>query len=265
MFRSSADSSIIRSVSLNSAFAAQCKYLRWYDIRSHELGSPLEHSESASSHRILIADDSTVHVYDAFDNQFRAILTGQAGSTGRIANVEFGDTPDEILVFTDFSAKVTIWSLVKSRGVEIRDPKFSSSSRGHSYRPKSGHLAIITRPGTQDVVMLLDPQTRELEGSFDLATTDAQGVKWSPDGRWLAIWDTASSGYRLLVYTADGQLYKAYLGGYGADAIGLGIKALEWNPTGAILAVSDYNDQVTLLSTNKVRGAQMGMKSKSGI
>ena len=242
---------MLRTILLDNDFAARCTHLRWLPRR--ELQSEVENGNQRDSPfqlRFLIADDDKIHVYDATDAQWHAAINGASSTMGKIANVEFGYKPDEVLVFSDFSTKVTIWSLKSSRGVEIRDPKFSR--RGHCFRPRTGHLAMLTRPDTRDVVVLLAPRTHGLVHSFVLATVDAQGLKWSPDGRWLAIWEAASAGYMVFIYTADGHLFKTYHGGQDTENVGLGIKGVEWDPTGKYLAVGTYDDQVTLLYASTV-------------
>ena len=252
--RSSRNGELLRTIPLDSDFTARCRYLRW--SRGHgsmeEVQADLD-SENLPRCRILLADDDTVRLYDAHDPKWSATITGASSNIGKIANVEFGHTSNEILIFSDFGVKITLWSLVSSRGVEIRDPKFAA--RGYSYRPETGHLAILTRPTAHDVVLLLAPGTRELLGSFTLATIDAQGLVWSPDGKWLVIWDAASSGYKVLVYTADGHLYRTMTGGQDANNIGLGVKSVAWSAGGAYLAVGGYDGRVSLLNATTVRNS----------
>lgn len=85
-------------------------------------------------------------------------------------------------------------------------------------------------------------------------TVDAQGIIWSPDGRWITIWESASQGHKLLVYTADGHLYKAWNGPIQVldeekdIALGAGIKLVEWSQTGSHIAIGDYSRRVVLLA-----------------
>ena len=250
ILRSSLSGDIVQDFQLPEEFAAKCRFVRWYKkykIRG-QLPANLQHADKPE--RVLLANNDTVLIYDANDAQWKAEISGAASDFDCIANVDFGRTPDEVLVFSDFNVKVTVWSLITKRGVEIRDPK--SLMYGYDYRVQTGHLAILTRETAHDTVMLLDPGAYELFGSFDPATADAQGLKWSPDGRWLAIWDAASSGYRVLIYTADGHLFKIYAGGQDAYNVGLGLKSLTWSPTAEFLAIGGCNEHVTLLGKNTV-------------
>ena len=193
-------------------------------------------------------------MYEVDNHQWKATINGASSSLEKIANVVFGTDEDEVMVFYDFGVKVTMWSLITRRGAEIRDPK---PGRSYDYRPGTGHLAILTRAGAHDTLMLLSPGTHQVFQSAELPTVDAQGVKWSPDGRWLVIWDAASSGYRVAIYTTDGHLFRTYEGGQTSDNIGLGVKSVAWHPNTAFLAVGDYEEHVTLLGQNIVSRRQL--------
>lgn len=171
-----------------------------------------------------------------------------AGNLGRIADVAFGHTADEVVVLSDFGVKLTIWSLLTSRGVEVRDPKYMVKCYHH--RPRTGHLAILTRPTAQDVLMLLQPGSHGLVKSVELPTIDAQEVAWGPDGNWFAIADTASSGYKVLIYTADGNLYKTISNSVDNVDISLGVRCMQWNPFTGTLLIGDNNDSIVIFSKN---------------
>ena len=250
---SSCTGDLIRAITLPQVFSAKCRFVRWtsqHDIRGDELLERGNEQSRWACNRILLADDDTVRLYDVKDTKWSAVIERAASNHGRIADVVFGYSPNDFLVFSDFGIKLTIWSLVTCRGVEIRDPKYVVHC--YSYRPRTGHMALLTRPAAHDILMLLNPGNHELVTSVELPTVDAQEVLWSPDGCWLAIRDAASSGHRVLIYTADGHLFKTYIRSENTEDVGLGIKRLAWNPVNSILAIGDYNDNVTILSRNTV-------------
>ena len=250
LLRSSDTGKIVRSVQLDVQFSATCSRLRWFRRSATDDLLLQSQDRQSGTSRLLVADDEAIHLYEASNPQWHVTINGASSNTGKIAGVEFGYTADEVVVFSDFGLKATIWSLLTSRGVEIRDPKFSS--RGCCFRPRTGHLAMLTRETTKDVVMVLTPGTRELEHSFTLATVDAQGLKWSPNGRWLVTWEAASAGYNILVYTSDGHLFRTYGGGQDVDRPGLGVKTAIWEPSERYLAIACYNHHITLLSAATV-------------
>ena len=209
------------------------------------------------SNRILVFDEDTTRVYDLRDEKWSAVIGNGSGGMGKNIHVEFGASEDEVLVFSDFAACVKIWCLKTGRAVEIRDPKYSGKEgKGWGYRPTSRQsvLALLCRTSGIDVLLLLAACTYEVLARTELPTTDAADIKWSRDGRWLAIWDAASAGYKLLVYTADGHLYRTLscepspdVDTWGIQP--LGIKSLHWLPGNARLAVSTYDSRVRILST----------------
>lgn len=105
------------------------------DKTEEEGGAPL---------RILIADEETIQVYDMKDDKWTATINQGFGG---IRNVDFGRNQDEVIVFADYQVmlprkpsgytslteiaqlKVTVWSLVNSKHVEIPNPKFSTNGK----------------------------------------------------------------------------------------------------------------------------------------
>lgn len=100
--------------------------------------------------------------------------------------------------------------------------------------------------------MLLQSGSHELVKSVEMPTIDAQEVAWNADGNWLAIRDTASNGYKVLIYTADGHLYKTISSNGDDIAISLGVKCMQWFPSAGTLAIGDNNDSITIRSKNIV-------------
>ena len=205
--------------------------------------------------RLLLANGDTVMVWDIGDSQWSAVINGATSNLGELSRVCFGFTHHEIMIFSSFGIKVTIWSLTTSRGFEIKDPKPLLTC--YDYRPRTGHLAILTRDGTHENLMLLAPVTYELIRSVDLTTVAAQGVRWSPDGHWLVVWDAASMGFKVLIYTADGHLFKTFSGLQDANNIGTGVKTLKWSPFNNTLNIGGFDQRVVLLQRNSVSHLQL--------
>ena len=243
---------IVHTAQLSSRITTRYRCLRWFPSRRayHAVNGAEVQSRTTISQRLFVASDDDVDVYDMQDLQWHAEISRTSSNVGKIADVSFGWTPDEIVIISDFGLKATLWSLRTGRGVEIKDPKSSSACYG--LRPQTGHLAVLTRSTTRDVVMVLTPFTHELEQSFTLATVDAQGLEWSPDGKWLATWDTSSAGFALYIYTPDGHLFKTYFGDQNLENPGLGIRNIEWDPSGRYLAVGAHENRITLLYNNTV-------------
>ncbi|ORY13390.1 hypothetical protein BCR34DRAFT_586540 [Clohesyomyces aquaticus] len=271
--RSLATLEIIRSIPLPSSHDLRNSRLCWSPpTRSTpDAATPPRraHAPTARSSRVLVADDETTRVYDLRDGKWNAVISNGSGGMGKNVHVEFGANEDEVVVFSDFQSKVTVWCLRSGRTVEIKDPKFSTR-RGWGYRPcgedgaeedecrgargRSGVLAVLCRNAGQDVLMMLASGSYKVLKRVELRTVDALGLKWSGDGRWIAVWDSPGSGYNLHVYTADGHLYRSMQREASAmvsefEIEGLGIKTTEWLPGNEYLAVGGWDRRVRMLST----------------
>lgn len=256
---------VLRSIPLPQSFDVRYPRIAWSPptTPSYAHSTPPRRTTPAQSNRVLIADDDDTRVYDLRDAKWRALINNGSGGMGKNVHVDFGNTEDQVVIFSDFASKATVWCLRTGRTVEIRDPKFpGKEGRGWGYRPDPGHhlkgraalLAILCRSGGQDLLLLLAPRSYDVVKRVELPTVDAAGIKWSSDGRWIAIWDAASSGYHLHIYTADGHLYRTIAretneehDKWGVE--GLGIKSVEWVPGNQWLAVGGWDRRVRILST----------------
>ncbi|KAJ5433869.1 hypothetical protein N7491_004464 [Penicillium cf. griseofulvum] len=202
----------------------------------------------------LSANDSRISVWQLIPLEIFAEI--ESIEPGTIA-VDFGADENEVLVFHAWNTKLSVHSLETGRSSVIKAPKFAHHF-GYGYRTKTRHLAILLKPETSDLLTVHEPRSYELVNKTVLPTIDAQGLKWSPDGKWIAIWDIASAGTKVLVFTADGQLFRTYSGPSGVDdSFDLGVKQIEWSPAppqgiSEILAVGKVNGNIDLLRTRTV-------------
>jgi WD40 repeat protein len=239
--RAAIDEIPIRTIDIPNDFSNRINFIRW----SFDRGNGDDDSKP-TQHRVLLADDHTIRIWDVVDTQWSTKIDNAGCTFGKIAQVDFGLDGNEVIVFSEFGVKLSVWTLNTGKCVEIKDPKFSHS-RGFGYRPRTGHFALLTRPNAFDTLTVHAPGSHEAIASITIQTIDAQGLKWSPDGQWIAVWDSPAAGYKVAIYTADGQLYRIYNGDEEEELAGLGVKTLEWSPGSNYLAISGFDNQVTLL------------------
>ena len=213
-----------------------------------------------SSSRILVASADQIHVFSITDSSFHATIRNPAPGGGKQALVQFGAHENEIFACAAFGLKFIIFDLSTSKAIEIANPKFylpSSASRGYSVRPHTSHLAILTRTSGRDVVSIHHHGTRQVLRSWYPDTADAHGLTWTPDGRWLLLWESPAHGHKLLLYTPDGELFRSIgassiVGGQDAD-LETGIKLCRLSPDASLCAVGDHSRTVGVLNTQTWR------------
>ncbi|KAG5980388.1 hypothetical protein E4U55_004074 [Claviceps digitariae] len=166
---------------------------------------------SPSSTKILVSAADQIQVSSACDSSFRAIIRNPSAPLVGIPLIRFGATDWEVLTCAPFASKLSVFDLASSRAVEISNPKFSqpaSANRGFSIRPATGHLVVLTRAGGKDMISIHNPSTRQITKSWQPETLDAQGIQWTPDGQWIILWESATQGRKLFIYSSDGQHYR---------------------------------------------------------
>jgi hypothetical protein len=187
--------------------------------------------------RVLHASDSRILIWQLLPLQLHAEI--ESIEPGAL-NIDFGSDENEIILFHAWNTKLTVYALDTGRSQVIKSPKFSHYN-GFGYRPKTGQFAVLLKPDALDLLTIHEFRTYELVTRAVLPTVDAQGLKWSPDGRWIAIWDAASAGTKVLVFTADGQLFRTYNGPPGFnDSFDLGVRIIEWSPASSSSGASEF-------------------------
>ncbi|KAF9885540.1 hypothetical protein FE257_012868 [Aspergillus nanangensis] len=206
----------------------------------------IQNEQVSVPRRLLYASDTRIQVWQL--NPLQSLAEIEGIEPGAL-NIDFGGDENEIIVFHAWNTKITIYGLDTGRSQVIKAPKFAHGN-GFGYRPKTREFAVLLKPDANDLLTLHNFRTYELINRAVLPTVDAQGLKWSPDGRWIVIWDAASAGTKVLIFTADGQLFRTYTGIPGTDAsLDLGVRGLEWSPPSPANGASEF------LAIGKVDGS----------
>ncbi|KAJ2989561.1 hypothetical protein NUW58_g3412 [Xylaria curta] len=245
---------VVRSV-------ASLGIIRTIKLASDVSGGVTSFSWSPSSTRVLVAVADRFHIFSAPNGDFHALVQIPQPLATKPAFVMFGATDSEVCVFSPVGIKLTIVNLMSSKTVEISSPKlFSamSASKGCSFRPGSHHLALLTRTAGKDMVSIHSAGTREVQRSWYPDTVDAQGLAWTPDGRWLVVWESPAHGTRVLFCTHDGHVFKDWCGDHPQSALddmgqyGPGVKTLAFSPNGRYTAVANGSNRISILNDRLV-------------
>lgn len=204
---------------------------------------------SADGSQILINHDRGLQVVDSKHRSSRVFLKNGTGGLGRIASADFIGN-EHLLVIWEFG-KAKLWHMNTGKAVDLPDVKTTCDGQTWQMRPgnKSPPLfAVLSRIGADDHLSLHFPSLRQPPPPSKLPTSDAQGISWSPDGRWLAVLDVPTASPSLYIYTPDGHLFRSYPTSKEVDS-GLGVKNIAWSLDGRIIALTRYDGMVELLNT----------------
>ncbi|KAF3894158.1 hypothetical protein GY631_3286 [Trichophyton interdigitale] len=238
----------VRPISLQD-LTGPVKYLQWATGQLDEQPLPGQRDENITQ-RVLCAGGNKIFVYDANEETWSAKI--DAGEITGLAHASFSPSGDEIIVIPEFNTHLTIISLTSGHQRVIKCPKFAGHAT-YAFRPRSGHLAVLTKGNTGDILSLHEVGSYEVITAVNIPTTDARGLKWSPDGNWIAVWDTASQGTMVVIYTADGQRFRNYEGSStGDDDRDFGVRTVEWSPDSQLLAIGKHDGTVELISGTAV-------------
>lgn len=219
---------------------------------------------SPSSRLILVAVGDQIVVLSALDGTFEATVRNPVPAAAKPIAIGFGASDTEIWIFSSFGLKLTLIDLQASKGVEISNPKFHTAStacNGLSFRPVSNHLAIMTRTAGKDMISLHDPISKDVLRSWHPDTIDAQGLVWSPDGKWLVVWESEGQGHKVIFYTPDGNIFKTWTGPsspppeYKHYPLGAGVKLVQFSADARQLAIGDSSRGVCILDMTSVNEA----------
>jgi len=99
--------------------------------------------------------------------------------------------------------RVAVRSLVNRTVVYLEPPKFSS--KGFAFSNDGRWLALLSRKEGKDRVSIIACDSWDVAKTFPVESGDAADLSWSPDDRYVAVWDN-SLEYKLLVYLPNGTL-----------------------------------------------------------
>lgn len=217
---------------------------------------------SPTSSLLLVASAHQIHVFSVAEDAFHATIRNPLPPAAKPVLVGFGASDYQICLCASLGLRFAIFDLRSSKAVEVANPKFhatpSACCRGFCFRPRTGHLSILTRISGKDMISIHDPSSVQAQRSWFPDTVDAQGLIWAPDGHWLLTWEAAAHGHKVLFYSSDGNLLKTWSGPQplvAADSdlgLGPGVKLLEFSADARRLAVGDSSRRICILDMASV-------------
>ncbi|KAG9286963.1 hypothetical protein G9A89_001201 [Geosiphon pyriformis] len=171
-----------------------------------------------------------VYIWGVYDEEWNAKI--EEGTVG-LTNAKWSPDGRSVLCFSDFQRHVTF----NSRNILKKVNRETSFLDGK-------YFILAERRDGKDYIGIYDCNNAwRLLKHFVVDTVDLENLAWSPDGRYIAVWDNRID-YRVLIYTPDGRCQKSY----SAYEMELGVKTATWAPSSQFLAVSSYDQKIRFLN-----------------
>ncbi|CAH8604652.1 unnamed protein product [Dicrocoelium dendriticum] len=203
---------------------------------------------SASQHELIVRLSSNVQkrcivqVFSIENPEWTCKV--DEGSAGLLSAAWAPDS-QHFLTTTEFYIRINVWSLSEVSVCYLKHAKACSGN--FAFSPGGRYLALLERRSFHDYLSIFDCRADwNLLRNFQLDTHDSDGLLWSPDGRYLVIWDGCLH-YRAAVYTLDGRHLHTF-SAYEPGRDFLGIKSVCWSPTGQLLAIGSYDQKCRILN-----------------
>ncbi|KAI0307923.1 Quino protein amine dehydrogenase [Multifurca ochricompacta] len=163
------------------------------------------------------------------------------GAEGLI-RAEWAPDGRNILCFSEWGLRVTVWSLLTGMATYIQYPLHPD--KGHAFRQDGRYFVLAERHKSKDTIGVYDAaDSFRLARHFPLPTTSMSSLALSPSGNHLAIWEGPLE-HRLFVLSLAGDV----LGTFQPDPDSVfGIRNVVWHPSGMFLAVGGWDNKIHIL------------------
>lgn len=105
----------------------------------------------------------------------------------------------ELMVFSEFMYKVSIYNLTDKSMAYIKSPKLSSQ-KGFSFSSDGKFMALLEKHDCKDYLSVYYTRDWKMVNTFALDLFDTVEIKWSPNNAYLTAWDNCIN-YRILVFS----------------------------------------------------------------
>ncbi|XP_043254765.1 WD repeat-containing protein WRAP73-like, partial [Colletes gigas] len=211
---------------------------------------------SRNSEYILCANISkaVIQIYSINYPEWKyKLIEGSAG----LESVNWSPDSKHILTLSDFNIQASIWSLENQSVTHIQNVK-SSFHKLH-YSPNGSRLAIVVSIEGQDSIEIYKTDTWKLSRKLICGHLNSiDGICWSPNSELLCIWCSFGNETKLITYSSvldrdigifcPTKITDSFETEHSYQNQLNGIETVTWMPSGQLLAVTGFNEVITLLN-----------------
>ncbi|KAG0088003.1 WD repeat-containing protein wrap73 [Podila epicladia] len=212
---------------------------------------------SADSRHILIWEEHLLRM-SVWSLESRKVCAVQhPKATAQSAVTSFSVPPFSTLGTTATTAMSQSGIASSSSGSTVGGAGGGGGGGGYAFSVRADlqYVAMVERRDCKDYVAIHATEhfwTRPAIHSFVVPELmDVEGVLWSPDGRYLVMWENPKMDYKVVVYSMDGRCHGVYqaqdVGSVSglAGPVFMGVKSVCWHPGSKLFVVGGYDQKMS--------------------
>ncbi|KAG8219715.1 hypothetical protein J3R82DRAFT_683 [Butyriboletus roseoflavus] len=187
------------------------------------------------------AKSGVVQIFKLRDETWTArIETGAEG----LVKAEWAPDGRNILCFSEWGLRVTIWSIATGSATYIQFP--IHPDKGYAFRADARYFVLAERHRSKDTLGIYDvSDSFKLVRHFPLPTTNLSSLALSPTGGYVAVWEGILE-YKISILSLAGDVQGTFS---PSPDPGFGVRSVAWHPSGMFLAIGGWDDKVHILDS----------------
>ncbi|KAF9418656.1 WD repeat-containing protein wrap73 [Podila epigama] len=214
---------------------------------------------SADSRHVLVWEEHLLRMTVWSLENRRVCSIQHPKATTQSAVTSFSVPPFSTLGTTATTSTATL--SISQTGNNTTTTSISNNNSGqyaYSVRADLQYLAIVERRDCKDYVSIHATEhfwSRPAIHTFPIPElADAEGILWSPDGRYLVLWENPKMNYKLVVYSMEGRCHGVYQVQDTSESVVvpgsafMGVKSICWHPSSKLFVVGGYDQKIRVLN-----------------
>eukprot|EP00825_Cyclidium_porcatum_P005999 TRINITY_DN12947_c0_g1_i4.p1 TRINITY_DN12947_c0_g1~~TRINITY_DN12947_c0_g1_i4.p1 ORF type:complete len:438 (+),score=78.06 TRINITY_DN12947_c0_g1_i4:103-1416(+) len=198
----------------------------------------MEFSPDSTLILVVLSKKGVLQIKSTIGQKWDAKIEDQASG---IIGAKWCPDSRQVIVFSDFGLKATIYSLADKSQQYIKCPKYAD--KGIQFSQDGKFMALVERQETKDYIGIYYTKDWKLLNHFQVETLDLQDILWSKNSMFILAWDN-SIQYKFLMFCPNtGLIFK-----YQPYDFALGIKYVAISNNSSITAIGSYDEKIRLVN-----------------
>jgi WD40 repeat protein len=158
-----------------------------------------------------------------------------------IENAIWAPDSRQIITFSNFQLRMTVYNLAERSVCYIKSPKFTN--KGFSFTQDGRFMALAERKDTKDSIGIYFTKDWRPVNYFQIDMLDLCDLMWSPNNNFIVAWDSCLNYKLIPICPLMGPI--TFIQPYESA---LGIKTVCFSNDSSILAVGSFDEKIRLFN-----------------